>query len=54
MRILSLPCLIGGLCLLALAPGEVTAQGTTPETITIDAREGRYHHDDGRNPYFGS
>ncbi len=38
MRIFSLPSLIAGLCLLALAPGEVTAQTTTPDTITIDAR----------------
>jgi xylan 1,4-beta-xylosidase len=37
MRIFSLPCLATGLCLLAV-DFHATAQATTPETITIDAR----------------
>ena len=37
MRVFPLPCLALGLCLLAGAHLEATAQATTPETITIDA-----------------
>ena len=37
MRIFALPCLAAGLCLLAV-DFHATAQATTPETITIDAR----------------
>ena len=38
MRIVSLPCLAAGLCLLAVAPLDATAQAVARETITIDAR----------------
>ena len=38
MRIVSLPCLAAGLCLLAVAPLDATAQAVALETITIDAR----------------
>ena len=37
MRIVSLPCLAAGLCLLAVAPLDATAQAVALETITIDA-----------------
>ena len=38
MRIVSLPCLAAGLCLLAVAHLDATAQAVALETITIDAR----------------
>jgi xylan 1,4-beta-xylosidase len=38
MRIPSLPCLAAGMCLLAVIHPGATAQATTSETITIDAR----------------